>query len=117
VLHVLKILSVASEVVGICSTETATLLILNCNTVEEIDGWLAASLSALNRVAVFTFTQLGAFEQLRIWFFRSCDVSCIFSRAVLAIHVREDNGIFATIQSTETNMFYGKILLGKISKC
>jgi hypothetical protein len=40
------------------------LLILNRNTVEEVDGSLAASLSALNRVVVFTFTQLGAFEQL-----------------------------------------------------
>jgi hypothetical protein len=45
------------------------LFILNRHTIEEVDGSLAASLSALNRVAVFTFTQLGAFEQLTRSFF------------------------------------------------
>jgi hypothetical protein len=45
------------------------LLILNRNAVAEVGGLLAASLSALNRFAVFTFTHLGAFEQLTRRFF------------------------------------------------
>jgi hypothetical protein len=36
---------------------------------------------------------------------------------VLAVHFRESNGIFATIQSSEGNMFRGKLLCRKFSKC
>jgi hypothetical protein len=58
-------------------------LMLNRNTVAEFGGSLAAALPALNRVAVCTFAQLGAFEQLRrrCSFLRRFYVLC---RAVLA---------------------------------
>jgi hypothetical protein len=47
--------SVASEVGGILSTETAILQILQRNTVAEVDGSLAVSLPAITGVVVFNF--------------------------------------------------------------
>jgi len=49
-------------------------------------------------------------------FLNSYRVLHVFCPAVLAVHVKESNGIYATIQSSETHTFCEKLLRGKFSE-
>jgi len=59
---------------------------------------------------------LGVFEQLTIHHFILKCVFHVFCLGLLAVHVRESYGVFATVQPSEANMFCGKLLRGKFSR-
>jgi hypothetical protein len=80
--------------------------------------WLACCLTSRTyRSCSFCFyivRSLWATEKMRFRRFCVFHVSC---PTVVAVHVRESNGIFATWQSSEASTFCGKLLLENICTC
>jgi hypothetical protein len=83
----------------------------------EVDGSIAALLSTRKtvlQVCCYVARSLSATDKTS---FHSYCVFRVFCLGVPAVYVRKSNGVFATVQPSEADMFCGQLLRAKFTEC